>query len=292
MAFFVVLTLSTALYHTLSHPKSPEVPEIKTQVTAFSSPSPSPDSDTIIFAGISGHPPRFIDSGPNRGTGWVENMTQEVRKGMKEDGFKIKLEWMSPARIAHEFRVKSSICTFPFAWNDPKATFEKKPDRLYSIALDFEEESEHSIMFDRNKLARFKKHVNAKGDLNIEHLLDDPTLKVVFVRDQNYGRLTRKLIEINEAGDQVIRKKYEDHISLILPRDNRQLIEMLNANRFDYIFSNSIEDQDFVSSGIDKNHFDKLNYSTSHVKDLKDPELVQISIACAINPTQWPLYLT
>ena len=67
----------------------------------------------IIFAGLSGQPPKYIENGPERGPGWLEYHTHEIRKGLKEDGFNVKQDWMTPARIAHEFRIQSPICIYP-----------------------------------------------------------------------------------------------------------------------------------------------------------------------------------
>ena len=92
--------------------------------------SSSAKSNEIIFAGLSGVPPRYIESGPDKGSGWIEYKTLEVRKGMKEDGFNFKVEYMSPARIAHEFHVGNPICTFPVSWNNTPGRFAKKPDRI------------------------------------------------------------------------------------------------------------------------------------------------------------------
>lgn len=241
-------------------------------------------STPIIFAGISGLPPRFIESGPNRGTGWLEYETQEVRKGMEADGFRLQQEYFTPARIAHEFQKGSPICTFPFEWTNPKQTFASKPDRLYTIALDFDEESGRSILFNRDDQPRFQKHLDRNGNLILDHLLEDPSLKLVLVRNKDYGALTRKLTELDANGDQVVREAYKDHVYLMLIKDNRQLVEMLNAKRFDYIFSDHIEDQDLKASGLSKERFVQVEYSTSQVKDLKDPALTQVSIVCAVNP--------
>ena len=85
------------------------------------SPEPLPEatprnnatSQTTIFAGLSGVPPQFIEQGPDKGYGWAEYETYEIRKALKEEGFSIKQDWMTPARIAHEFKIGNPICTYP-----------------------------------------------------------------------------------------------------------------------------------------------------------------------------------
>ena len=95
-------------------------------------------SQSIVFAGLSGLSPQFIDQGPDKGYGWAEYETYEIRKALKEEGFSIKQEWMTPARIAHEFKIGSPICTYPVKWTDPAKTFATKPDRIYSIPISLE----------------------------------------------------------------------------------------------------------------------------------------------------------
>ena len=92
-------------------------------------------SQSIVFAGLSGVPPQFIDQGPDKGYGWAEYDTYEIRKALKEEGFSIKQDWMTSARIAHEFRIGSPICTYPVKWRGPVKTFATKPDRIYSIPI-------------------------------------------------------------------------------------------------------------------------------------------------------------
>lgn len=242
------------------------------------------DSNQIIFAGLSGVPPKFIDSGSNKGLGWVEHQTLAIRKGMKEDGFHLKQEWMTPARISHEFRKGSPICTYPAVWSRPEQVFSKKPDQLYTMALSVEPEGKHSILYKKSNAQRFQVYIKPNGDLDIDRLLRDPKLKTLLVRDKDYGAFTGRLTERDSNGDQVVKSKYRDHISVLLIRDNRQLVEMLNADRFDYIFSDSIESQDFEVAGIDRKIFEEKNYETFLISDIKDPRLRQVSIACSIHP--------
>lgn len=256
---------------------------IASSQAAGPSPSPVPPKE-IIFAGISGLPPRYIDTGPDKGLGWMEYNTHEIRKGMKQDGFVIKQEWMTPARIEHEIRIGSPICTYPVEWNHPEKLFGSKPDRLYTLALDFEEESGKFILFHKADQAKFARHLGPDGDLKMDRLLEDRSLKIALVRDKSYGRISKQLTTLNAEGDQVVRESYRDHVYLMMIRENRQLIEMLNAHRFDYIFADAIEDQDLQAARLEKDRFVQLAYETSKVKSLMDPELVRMSIVCGIHP--------
>lgn len=244
-----------------------------------------PEPDQIVFAGLSGVPPKFFDSGPNQGQGWVENQTLEIRKGMKEDGFYLKQEYMTPARISHEFKRGAPICTYPVVWSHPEELFKKKPDRLYSIAVTLEAEGRHSILFKKANAPRFKQYIQPNGDLDLKSLLQDPSLKTLLVRDKDYGTFTDQLTELDSQGDQAVRPEYRDHVTVLLIRDNRQLIEMLNADRFDYIFSDSIENQDFTSAAIDRSLYDEKAFDTYIITRLGDPGLRQVSIACSIHPS-------
>lgn len=242
---------------------------------------PLTDQDEIIFAGISGLAPRYIESGPDRGFGWVDRQTLEIRKGMKIDGFRIKQEWMTPARIAHEFKKKHPICVYPVEWHHPESVFKQKPDRIYSIGLEFGGEASRSIIFNKEDYPKFKKFVDLKGDLILEALIRDSSLKTLLVRDRDYGPLNEILTDVDDRGDRVVRKEFQKNVMLLVTKENRQLIEMLHAKRFDYTFSDSIEAQDLTSSKLDESQFMKLNFKNSSIERVGDPELVMRSIACA-----------
>lgn len=242
-------------------------------------------SNRIVFAGISGNPPRFIDSGPNKGTGWMDYETLEIRKGLKQSGFEIDYDWFTPARIAHEFKAGSPICTWPTKWQNPKQLFSKKPDRLYSIALNFEGDESHTILYHPEDAEKFTKHVDSKGDLKIDSLIHDSSLKTLFVRDFDYGPLGSKLFESSPSGEQTVKEEYKDHVILLLIRDNKQLLEMFNARRFDYIFADSIEPQDYVDAKISKAKFLEKTFKSNRITDIRDPNLIFASVSCSIHPT-------
>lgn len=238
----------------------------------------------IIFASLSGTPPRYIDAGPDRGTGWQEYETQEIRKSLRESGIPNRLEWMTPARIEHEIRVKNPICFWPLKWSHPEEVFAKKPDRLYSIPLTLEGDNPLKILINRDDEKRFQRHTDSKGDLSLESLLADPSLKTIFIRDFDYGPITRKVTRRGEDGDQDVQEAYRKYVDLILVRDNRQLLEMLRAKRFDYILSSAIGEEDYQSTHIDPTSFKEFTYQSKALTSLSDPNLVMSSIVCAIHP--------
>ena len=242
-------------------------------------------SEPIVFAGLSGLSPQFIDQGPDKGYGWAEYETYEIRKALKEEGFSIKQDWMTPARIAHEFKIGSPICTYPVKWRDPAKTFATKPDRIYSIPIKLEGDESRKLIFHKEDLSKFQKHFDKKGDLNIDSLLQDKALKTLLVRDFDYGSLGLKVLDVDAQGDQFVRKEYQDHVILLLIKDNRQILEMLNAHRFDYVFADSIEDQDFKVTGIKREKFKEVGYQTDRIgPNIQDPKIVMVSIACSIHP--------
>ena len=192
---------------------------------------------------------------------------------------------MTPARIAHEFKIGNPICTYPVKWRDPAKTFAAKPDRIYSIPIRLEGDESRKIIFRQEDLPNFQKHFDKKGDLNIDSLLQDKTLKTLLVRDFDYGSLGLKVLDVDAQGDQFVRKEYQDHVILLLVKDNRQILEMLNAHRFDYVFADSIEDQDFKVTGIKKEKFKEVGYQTERIgQNIQDPKIVMVSIACSIHP--------
>ena len=90
---------------------------------------------------------------------------------------------------------------------------------------------------------------------------------------------------MDAQGNQSSRKEYQDHVILLLIKDNRQILEMLNAHRFDYVFADSIEDQDFKVTGIKREKFKEVGYQTDRIgQNIQDPKIVMVSIACSIHP--------
>lgn len=250
-----------------------------------SNPSLTPkNSEPLIWAGLSGLTPKFIDSGPNRGTGWVEYQTLGIRKALSEEGFGVEVQYMTPARIAHELRKKSPICFYPVEWKDPKNTILSANDRIYSVPLDLGGETSRKIIFNKLDLPRFKKHIDPKGDLLLDSLLKDQSLKTLLVRDRDYGALNDQLLEINSQGDQIVKKEYEKNVSLRVTRDNLQILEMLNARRFDYTFSDSIDPSEFARAKLDASSFLQLRFSAASVWSVDAPNLVLVSAVCSRHP--------
>ena len=92
-------------------------------------------------------------------------------------------------------------------------------------------------------------------------------------------------MDVDAEGDQFVRKEYQDHVLLLLVKENRQILEMLNAHRFDYVFADAIEDQDFKLTGIKKEKFKEVIYQTERIgQNIQDPKIVMVSIACSIHP--------
>lgn len=271
---FCALFLSTACKPT----RDPSASPISTSTTFPET------AEKLIFAGLSGRSPEYIDSGPDKGSGWMDVRTLEVRKGLKMEGFKIDEEWLTPARIEHEIRSGAPLCTYPAKWNNPRELFRNRPDRLYSIPLDFEEEQEKSLLVKRNKIEKFKPFIDPLGNIKIKDLLRS-SLKTLLVRDQSYGEVSSEITETNTTGEQVIKKAYSRQIELRVIRDNRQLLEMLNADRFDYIFSEAIQDEDYRQTKINPNDFIELKYTLNPpISGLADPNLWRVSIVCGIHP--------
>lgn len=246
--------------------------------------SPTSPRDAIVFAGISGNPPRFIDSGPEKGNGWVEYQTLEVRKGMRREGFNLVTEYMTPARIAHEFKIKSPICTFPYEWNNPKKFFAKAPELIVSVPLTVLGEENRSIVFHREDLPKFKRHMDQGGTINLRSLLSDQALKTVLIRNKDYKGLGETVLEEDSSGDQVVKKQYQKNIALLVVRDNHQIAEMLNAHRFDYTFADSLEVEDLRFGKVDDSRLMRVSIGNANIQGIQDPRLTFVSIACAANP--------
>lgn len=256
-------------------------------------PSPQPSvsaqnrriSTPIVWAGLSGMAPRYIDAGSKRGFGWMEYQTRGIRKYLESEGIELKMEYMTPARIEHEFRKKSPICFYPVEWKDPKATFSKPVDRIYSIPLDLGGDTSRKVIFRREDLPVFRKHLDRKGDILLDSLLRDPQLKTVLVRNRDYGLEVGSVLDVDSQGDQIVRPEFRRSVSLLLTRENVQILEMLNAKRFDYTFSDAIEGDDFATAKIDRSRFLEIGLSTVGVESVQDSQLTLVSVACSLHPT-------
>lgn len=237
--------------------------------------------DAITFAGVSGESPKYIETGEDRGMGWAEVETKEVRKGMKVDGFSLKQDWMTHSRIEYEIRQKHPICTYPYEWK-PRDPLPK--DRVLSIPLKLSGETFRSIYFNRDDAGRFKKHLDSKGNIKIESLLRDPSLSTRLVLARDYGTVSKILLESDAQGEARVKKEFESHIELRVLRETHQLVEMLRAKRFDYLLSDSIGKEDFAATHIPETTFEQLPYETLRIKDKADPNLALVSIACSNHP--------
>lgn len=242
------------------------------------------DENEIIWANLAGIPPKFIEDGEMQGFGYQEVETIEVRNGLKNQGYKLKMAYMSPSKIAFEIRRKTPICYYPALLKDPLNKVNHNQDKIYSIPLTLTGDEAKKILIKKVNLDKFKKYQNEIGDIDINALIDDTSLKTLFQKGGDLGDLTQKIFMVDKLGDLVITEKYSKHISLMLTSQNDQLIQMLAAQRFDYIISESIEDGDYEKNAIDKNDFMELNYKTSIINDIKDPTLILHSVACSITP--------
>lgn len=263
------------------------------QPSALASASIDPP---IVFASISGLPPQYIDAGPQKGLGWREYETLQVRKGLKSDGIRLVQEWMTPSRITHEFHERSPICTYPVEWMNPSETFSSTTSKsqsskdfrdlrmIYSIPLNLGGLEGISIIFNKEDFSRFKPHLLPNGNLDIHSLINDHALKTLLIRDKDYGQFTKIFTTTSETGEQIVRPEFAENIELRVIRDNRQIVEMLKARRFDYTFSQIIEDQDLKDSKIAADELMRLTFKTPRIKDEKDPNLVLVSIGCSDHP--------
>lgn len=238
----------------------------------------------IIFAGISGASPRYIDHGPLKGMGWMEFEISEIKKGLINDGFDIIDEYMSPARIAYEFKGGNPICVWPTEFKNPEKIFSTRPDQIYSIPLKISGDESHKIMFHKDEIEKFKKHMQDNGNINIDSLLRDRSLKTILIQDFDYGDLGKKILELNQKGEMKVKKGFQQSVTLWSIKDNLQLLEMLNAHHVDYILSNSIEENHFINAKLSKDKFINITFETKRLSGPMDPNLIFSSISCAINP--------
>lgn len=283
LAAFAIFSVIALLHRGSSRtPPTSPAPDLALGDTAQNETDPTQIKKTpIIFAGLSGIPPRFVEDGPMKGMGWMEHQTFPIRKGLIQDGFTIQSEYMTPARIAHEFRVRNPICVYPTEWSNPKQTFAKKPSRIYSIPYSIGGDSTSFLVARTVDLPKFNRHRDGLGNIKLEDLLRDPNLKTQLIRDKDYGMINSLVTSIDAQGDQIVKKEFERTISLRVLSDNRQTLEMLNASRFDYAFDQDIESDDYGRSKIDPRSFTRLPFKTPSVIDPNNPNLIYVSVSCS-----------
>lgn len=247
------------------------------------------EENELIFAGVSGESPKYIDSGPNRGLGWAEYQIREVKRALEEAGFKIRQEYFTPARIAHEIKMKTPLCTYPVEWSNPVSRVKSEREKLFSIPIDLSGEEKETLLVHKRDLERFKKYRDAQGDINLDALLRDSTLQTVLVRDKEYatrfnglsGTLAERLFYTDKNGDQQVKKEYSHSVSIFLPRVSKQIVEMFNAHRFDYLFYGAQERLDLKELGIDPNLFAEVPFYSTRIQDENNAGVKLISVACS-----------
>lgn len=277
--FVICLALGLAL----GSCKKPLV-EIAHSPTATEATAAASQGEKLVFAALSGTSPQYIDEGPYKGQGWLEYQTRSIRKGLTQDGIPWVTEYMTPARIAHEFRKNTPICFYPVEWSHPKREFQSRPDRILSVPLNLVGDSNRSILIDRKDLPKFRKHLDEKGDLKLESLISDRTLKSVLVRDRDYGLLNHLVTQIDDRGDQEVKPEFRKQFELLSVHENRQILDMLNAKRFDYTFWEAIQDLELQVGSESGQKWLKIPFGTSRVRDKSDPNLTYVSVACSLHP--------
>lgn len=239
----------------------------------------------LIWAGLSGNPPRFIDFGEEKGLGYIEVQTKLIRKALVEAGFKLRYEYFSSARIAHEFSRKSPICFYPIEWKNPERTFATAPDRIYSIALDFTGEETRSIVIRKGEEARFSRYLDSKGNLVLKELLQDVTLKTLLPKTEGLGPEFNPVYRYLSDGSIEITKPYRKHVETRVLRDNNQLVQMLEGGRFDYLLDTFIIADDYKAIRSGKTPFTSLAYETGSIQSITDPEITLTSVTCSLHDT-------
>lgn len=260
--------------------------DLKSRATSNGlSKSPNPRGEEVIqFAFRSGSSPQFIEEGPLKGLGWQERKTLEIRNAIAKQGVALETVWMSSARIEHEFKVGSPICTFPVEWNSALLRTLRTKDRIYSIPIELEGEARKTITINRDDLVKFDRFRKSNGDLDLYALLKDKGLRTLLIRNHPYGKLESLLFGEDQKGDQILKPEYADHMYLLLPHSKLQLVEMLRAHRFDYVLSELIETNDITRAGIDSSQFTEVTYETQPILSEQDPKIKFVSIACSLNP--------
>lgn len=250
------------------------------------SPSEKKNSDQteIVWAGLSGNPPKYFDTGDNKGLGYLEVQTKLVRKALTEAGYSLRYEYYSPARMEHEFNTKSPICFYPFNWKNPKAALKNRVDRVFSIPLNLSGEERRFIIVRKADLRKFDPFLDKKGNLNIQSLLASKKLKTVIPMSKDLGEETQFLFGPTANGSIDVLPQFQDHIDTRVLRDNNQMIQMLNGDRIDYLLGELVETEDYQAIRSRRVEFETISYQVQSLKGVEDPRLILSSVACSLHP--------
>jgi hypothetical protein len=256
-------------------------------LTTEASPKNVPErrERTIEFLGVQGLAPAYIDSGEKKGQGWQEEFTFLVRENLLKNGYRVDLSYMTPARIQYELKTGlRPVCYFPHYWSAPEKTMTRKPKILRSLPLLANTEHRFEIIIKKEKLGRFKKHMDEQGNLSLRRLLADSSLQTYLINGEDYGALNAIVMESNN-----IKSEYKQVITQMVASDNSQIVSMLNNNRFDYYFSFNITRTEFIEAEISVSDFIWLPVEVKKEKEKEKekersptPTIMQ-SIACSVH---------
>lgn len=150
------------------------------QATEQKSSEVNTQVDGIVWAGLQGTPPRYIDQGEDEGLGYSEVETKDVRAALVDAGFAVTREYYTSTRLAYEFTNRHPVCFYPVEWMPATEKFAENPERILSLPLNFSGEETRHIIFRKGEAHRFDKHIDAKGNLNLDSLIRDKSLRAVF----------------------------------------------------------------------------------------------------------------
>lgn len=279
----LVLALWLAYEWSSPSKKSPSHSSQSGNPAAESKPSSEGGVKEIVWAGLAGVPPRYFDSGENRGLGYLEVQSKEIRKALTGAGYQLRYEYYATPRLDYEFTQKRPLCFYPFQWRDPKTYFQKKTDRILSIPLDFNESS-HKIIIRKGEEQRFKHLRDKTGNIKLSHLLRDTGLKTLLPSVKELPDEFRAVYLVQKDGTFEIAPEFQKNISTRRFHENSQLIQMLKGNRIDYLFDVFVEAEDYQMVGRRDLLFSQLTYDSKSVTQILDPRINFSSVACTIHP--------
>lgn len=240
----------------------------------------------LVWMGLQGQEPRYFEGKEMRGLGYDEYPVYALKNILRGDAQTKIIDWYgTSAKLEHELEQSTtSICTYPYAWKrgDLRRVLGQKS--LVSLGLDFGTSQKRSILFLRKNLPRFARHLDASGDLSIQEVLSDRTLKTVLIQGVDYGQEVSVVFESDKNGEPQIKSRYHKNIELRVVRDHFQLAEMLKAGRFDYVLSGLLTEEQLVRAGLDKGEISTITYSRDRSKSIDDPSFTTYSVRCSDTP--------
>lgn len=196
-------------------------------------------AQTIVWNSVE-FPPSLITQGELKDKGYSDNARVVVAKTLKQ--YNHELIYANSARIINNLKQKENNCF---------AGLNKNPDRENFILFSepFMYSLPNELIIKKENLHKFQKFMNKDGVVDLELLLKDKTMKLLYTKERAYSKFIDKLLRKYENQENIIYRPASDL--------TKGFLKMLDLNRADYIIEypvmvkyNSKSDNEYASLAI------------------------------------------